>query len=181
MSNWDDVVTRIAPQVVKIETHDGWGTGFIVYGADNWVRTIATAYHVIENAYGKPFSIVSGDRKFSFGRPGRKDVLTARIGELDAVTLVLIRRGLPMPIVPLLERHETPLAVGMEIGWLGFPRIAEGLCFFSGRVSAIVDDIHFLVDGTAIHGVSGGPAFCITEHGPRIVGSITAYLPNRVP
>ena len=37
---------------------------------------------------------------------------------------------------------------------------------------------HFLVDGTAIHGVSGGPAFCITPHGPRIVGSITAYLPN---
>ena len=28
--------------------------------------------------------------------------------------------------------------------------------------------------------MSGGPAFCITEEGPKIVGSITAYLPNQV-
>lgn len=180
MAEWDEVIRQVATQVVKIETHDGWGTGFIVYGADNWVRTVATAYHVIEDAFGKPFTISSSRQAFTFGQPGKKDVVTARIGKLDAVTLVLFHRDLPMPTVPLLERHEAPLAVGMEIGWLGFPRIADGLCFFSGRVSAIVDDNHFLVDGTAIHGVSGGPAFCVTENGPRIVGSITAYLPNRV-
>lgn len=70
--------------------------------------------------------------------------------------------------------------MGVELGWLGFPRVAsDQLCFFSGRVSAIRED-HFLVDGTAIHGVSGGPAFCITEDGPKLLGSITAYLPNRV-
>lgn len=56
---------------------------------------------------------------------------------------------------------------------------ANGLCFFSGRVSAVYDK-HFLVDGTAIHGVSGGPAFCSTTGGLRIVGSISAYLPNLV-
>ena len=92
-----------------------------------------------------------------------------------------VHPDLPMPVVyRFLERNEPALAVGMEFGWLGFPRIADGLCFFSGRVSAIVDEAHFLVDGTTIHGVSGGPVFCITENGPRIVGSITTYRPNRV-
>lgn len=181
MADWDEVIREVSTQVVKIETRDGWGTGFIAYGeAESWVRTVATAHHVIENAYGNPFTITSDRQTFTFGRPGKKDVLTARIGELDAVSLILVHRDLPMPVVPLLERHERALAVGMEIGWLGFPRIADGLCFFSGRVSAIVDEMHFLVDGTAIHGVSGGPAICITEKGPRIVGSITAYLPNRI-
>ena len=181
MAEWDEVIRQVSTQVVKIETQEGWGTGFIAYGdSESWVRTVATAHHVIENAYGNPFTITSDQRTFTFGRPGRRDIVTARIGELDAVTLVLVHRDLPMPVVPFLERHEPALAVGMEIGWLGFPRIADGLCFFSGRVSAIVDEVHFLVDGTAIHGVSGGPAFCITENGPRIVGSITAYRPNRV-
>ena len=46
-------------------------------------------------------------------------------------------------------------------------------------VSAVYDK-HFLVDGTATHGVSGGPAFCSTTGGLRIVGSISAYLPNLV-
>ena len=180
MSDWDEIVRLVATQVVKIETHEGWGTGFIAFGADNWVRTVATANHVIENAYGKPITLISDQQTFTFGQPGKNDILTMQIDNLDAATLVLIHRDLPMPKVPLLERGETPLAVGMEIGWLGFPRIADGLCFFSGRISAIVDDDHFLVDGTAIHGVSGGPAFCITQNGPRIVGSITAYLPNLV-
>ena len=88
--------------------------------------------------------------------------------------------GLPMPVVPFLERDDPPLAVGMGVGWLGFPRIHNDLCFFSGRVSAIIDADHFLVDGTPIHSVSGGPAFLATDTGPKIVGSITAYRPNRL-
>ena len=180
MSQWDEIVGQLAPQVVKIETQAGWGTGFIVYGdVESWVRTIATAYHVIEKGFGKPFNIISNERSFKFGKPDKKDVVIARVDDLDAATLILAHRDLPMPVIPLLER-ETALAIGMEIGWLGYPHIAEGLCFFSGRISGIADDDHFLVDGTSIHGVSGGPAFCITPNGPRIVGSITGYRPNPV-
>ena len=183
MTKWDEAVRQVSGQVVKVVTEKGWGTGFIAAGSDE-LRTVATAYHVMKSAYGKQLTIVSGRREFTYGNglPGRT-FLTARIGKLDAVTVILLHReppAMPMPAVPILERHEPPLTVGMEVGWLGFPCIADGLCFFSGRVSAIVDDDHFFVDGTAIHGVSGGPAFCITDDGPRIVGSITAYLPNHV-
>ena len=169
MINWDEAAREVAAQTVKIETDGSWGTGFLIYGdLESWVRTIGTAYHVIENAYKKPFTVTT------------MDVLTARMDQIDAVTLICIRRDMPMPTVPLLEKDEPLLSVGTELGWLGYPRVADGLCFFSGRVSMIVDRDHFLVDGTAIHGVSGGPAFCIADDGPRIVGSITSYLPNRV-
>lgn len=39
----------------------------------------------------------------------------------------------------------------------------------------------YLVDGVAISGVSGGPAFIVTDEGaPFIMGVVTAYIPNRV-
>ena len=177
------MIPLVAAQIVRIENHGGWGTGFIVDGdQENHMRTIATAHHVLEGyspnsivlttADGRDFQLVGERHKF----------LVARMNGLDASTLILVHPDfthLPMPSVPLLTRNEIPLSVGTEIGWLGYPRVAPGqLCFFSGRLSAAMSGDQFLVDGTAIHGVSGGPAFCVTPHGPRIVGSITAYLPN---
>ena len=43
------------------------------------------------------------------------------------------------------------------------------------------DDRAYLVDGVAINGVSGGPAFCVLpEDELHFVGVVTAYIPNRV-
>lgn len=176
-TDWSAAIAEIAPQVVRIETADGHGTGFLCYGGEI-VRTVATAYHVIENAFGKPLTIRSGAQAIAFGHPPDRDIKVARMGELDAALLIVPAPELPKPVIPLLEKEET-LTLGTEIGWLGYPHLAEGLCFFSGRISAVYDE-QFLVDGTAIHGVSGGPAFCSTEAGLRIVGSISAYLPNLV-
>ena len=120
--------------------------------------------------------IRSGTHAITFGHPPDREIKVAQLGEFDAALLIVPAPELPKPAVPLLEKEE-PLVVGTEVGWLGFPHLAEGLCFFSGRISAVYED-QFLVDGTAIHGVSGGPAFCSTERGLRIVGSISAYLPN---
>ena len=38
----------------------------------------------------------------------------------------------------------------------------------------------YLVDGVAINGVSGGPVFYTTTKGIEVIGSVSAYLPNRV-
>lgn len=179
--DWSQAASRVAAQVVRIETPDGWGSGFVIAASpDSPIRTVGTAFHVFEPAIGHEFHIASGKQSFTAGGESRKDSLYARVDELDAVTVILLNMpGLPIPTVPFLERGEAPLAVGMEVGWLGFPQIHDDLCFFSGRVSAIINDDHFLVDGTAIHGVSGGPAFLVTDNGPKIVGSITAYVPNK--
>jgi len=117
------------------------------------------------------------------GPHSRDEIITARLGKFDAVTLLLVSEKLPKPaqnVRFLTKGEQNNLSVGMELGWLGYPRIAPGeLCFFSGRVSSLGSE-QFLVDGTAIHGVSGGPAFCITSNGLRIVGSVTAYRYNMV-
>ena len=176
-TDWSAAIAEITPQVVRIETANGHGTGFLCYGGDV-VRTVATAYHIIEDAFGKPLTIRCGAQAIRFGHPPDRDFKVAHPSDLDAALLIVPAPELPKPVVPLLEKEES-LVLGTEIGWLGYPRIAEGLCFFSGRVSAVYDK-QFLVDGTAIHGVSGGPAFCSTTGGLRIVGSISAYLPNLV-
>jgi hypothetical protein len=74
------------------------------------------------------------------------------------------------------------LPIGAEVGWLGFPAIAQyTLCFFSGNVSAWQEWRNaYLIDGVAINGVSGGPVIYSTPtDGVQIVGCISAYRANR--
>ena len=71
--------------------------------------------------------------------------------------------------------------MGNDIGWLGFPAVATArLCFFGGRISAWDSDAKtYFVDGVAINGVSGGPAFITATPLPMIIGIMSAYIPNR--
>ena len=73
------------------------------------------------------------------------------------------------------------LRVGNEIGWLGFPAVeTTSLCFFGGRISAWNDTAKFyFVDGVAIHGVSGGPAFFLTHPEPMLVGVVGLCAESR--
>jgi len=87
---------------------------------------------------------------------------------------------LPSILIPLLPTT-VPLAIGADVGWLGFPAIAPwDLCFFSGTISARQEWRHaYLIDGVAINGVSGGPVVYSTEtEGVQIVGTISAYVSN---
>jgi len=83
-----------------------------------------------------------------------------------------------------LVPKDMSVRVGVKIGWLGFPAIpTASLCFFEGIVSAhVVSQNVYLVDGVAINGVSGGPAFHLfhLESTPVFVmGVVSAYVPNR--
>ena len=103
----------------------------------------------------------------------------------DTAAILFNRGELPMPADPLpLVPKDMFLKVGNKIGWLGFPAIrSASLCFFSGDISAwLQEETAYLVDGVAINGVSGGPAFCIDEGDPGaivIIGVVSAYVPNR--
>ena len=49
--NWDEIVRRVTPYVVKIETPMGHGTGFLFLYTDQQAFCgIATAYHVVAHA-----------------------------------------------------------------------------------------------------------------------------------
>jgi len=102
----------------------------------------------------------------------------------DTAAVLFYRGELPMPPDPLpLVPKDSFLKVGNKIGWIGFPAIpAASLCFFSGDISAWVHtQAAYLVDGVAINGVSGGPAFHIIDQTGAvvIVGVVSAYVPNR--
>ena len=186
---WDEVVDSISKIIFRIYSGDVLGTGFIVgigESIDQSINmiSIATAWHVVKNLPGSSAEIrlVSADQKISF------DSETCSIGfhplgdEKFDTCLILINTEKPiftrkdlMPLFPF----DSVIARGGEIAWLGYPGFVEPeLCFFQGYVSGYLDDPPlYLVDGVAINGVSGGPAFDSRCH---LIGMVSAYLPNRV-
>lgn len=178
---WHEVVELLGPYVVRIWTPQGSGTGFLVSNSKTSALCgIATAEHVISHAHyweepiriehqasGKTMLLRQTDR-----------AITAKPAT-DTAAIVFERGDLVLPVdgLPLTpkEKHFKP---GVEIGWLGYPAIPRAsLCFFSGHISAWLDgEEAYLVDGVAINGVSGGPAFI---PGSMLIGVVSAYIPNR--
>ena len=49
--NWDQIVNKTRPHIVKIETQTGSGTGFLsLYNEDKTFCGVATALHVVSHA-----------------------------------------------------------------------------------------------------------------------------------
>ncbi|MBI4537490.1 MAG: trypsin-like peptidase domain-containing protein [candidate division NC10 bacterium] len=146
--------------------------------------TLATAWHVLKALPGTTdeLEIVSADRKTVFSSAANQ-IGFYPLGEARYDTgLIVLRTGRPLAkeseLLPLFP-HDSVLGRGADIGWLGFPGIAEPeLCFFHGHISGYLNDPPtYLVDGVAINGVSGGPAFDNRVH---VIGLVSAYVPNRV-
>ena len=190
MTNWTDCIAQLAPQLVRIQSADRSGTGFILYGSDGGARFIATARHVIESFPGdqKSFFVGHGAGVFGYGMPGSNDALNIRLTERpdhDAYVFAVINKRLPKPAIHLVSPSErAQITVGVEVGWLGFPSLVHlepELSFFSGRVSRVDSVNHrYLIDGTNVPGCSGGPVFLPTPNGPRIIGALTDYFPHAV-
>src|SRR5690349_8967608 len=123
--NWNEIVERVSPCIVKIETPSGHGTGFLCfYNEQRNLCGIATAHHVVEHAdrWQQPIRITH------YGT----DTTAAFLKESDRVIWVDWKRdsavmlistgqlGFPEDPIPLLptERH---LPIGVEVGWLGYP------------------------------------------------------------
>lgn len=184
---WSSAVEVIQPHVLRISTPRGSGSGFLISnGRNNNVCAIATAAHVVDHAHywEEPIRIehvVSG-KSVVVRRYERAVFLDS---SRDTAAILFNRGDLPLPSDPLpLAPKDMFLRVGNKIGWLGFPAIpTASLCFFAGNVSAWVESLSaYLVDGVAINGVSGGPAFHLLEFDPgavQIIGVVSAYMPNR--
>lgn len=183
--NWDEIVKRVIPVVVKIETPSGHGTGFLcLYNETRTFCGIATAYHVVKHAeqWQEPIRIThypSGTNAFL----RESDRIIFPDPDRDSAVLLISTGQLKFPDSPIqLLPTDHRLPIGMEVGWLGYPSIAAAtLCFFSGNVSAWQDTRSaYLIDGVAINGVSGGPVLYSTSaDGAQIVGAISAYRANR--
>lgn len=183
--NWNPIVGKVMPYVMKIETPSGHGTGFLcLYNQDKSLFGIATARHVVSHAdeWKQPIKLKHyPSSTMVFLRESDRAILPDP--DTDSA-VILVHPGelkLPEDSIPLLPTTVN-LAIGTEVGWLGFPALADStLCFFSGIISAKQDWLHaYLIDGVAINGVSGGPVIYATEtDGVQIVGTISAYVSNR--
>lgn len=160
--NWDQVAQKVTPYIVKIETPSGYGTGFLsLYNEDKSWCGISTAAHVVSDAdeWQKPIRIRhQGSPEVLLLQP--KDRTIFIDWKTDSAVVLFFKGNLNLPEVPItLLPVGTPLGIGVEVGWLGFPNIEQHtLCFFSGNVSARQEFRNaYLIDGVSIHGVSGGP------------------------
>jgi len=183
--NWDQVVKKVSPHVLKIETPSGHGTGFLfLYNdAKTWCG-IATAEHVVSHAddWQQPIKIHhphSGKTVFL----KQDERVIYRDWKTDSAVILFFKGDLQLPESPVaLLPMGTLIDIGAEVGWLGFPSVApNNLCFFSGNVSARQEFRNaYLIDGVAINGVSGGPVLHLNgTDGVQIVGTVSAYSANR--
>ena len=184
MTEWHEAIAAVEPHIVRLNTPMGSGTGFLISTSQaTGLVAVATAAHVVAHAHywEQPIRIehvTSGKNRLL--RAGDRAI---RIHEKYDTAAIVFRLGdMEFPAKPLdLFGKGYHLKSGVEIGWLGFPAIPRAsLCFFSGRISAYLDDDHaYLVDGVAINGVSGGPVFSLLVDSVELMGVVSAYVPNR--
>ena len=187
--SWQTQIDLVKPHVVRIMTPRGSGTGFLLHRIKNHrLFVIATAAHVVNIAHSweEPIRFThAGSGKSVLKRYAERAVIIDEQNDVAVITFPAEDIGLPAKPLPLFEK-DFHVRQGVEIGWLGFPAVSRELCFFSGRVSAYLGG-EYLIDGVAINGVSGGPAFMCkvarsyskAERSLSIVGLLTAYIPNR--
>ena len=183
---WHEAFEEIRPYVVGIETKSGRGTGFCCARIPEYdFVCIATAAHVIDSAvsWEEPIKL-----SFEHGQAAPV-VLQPRVDwfqEMDRASdsaMIILPRGSTVPLPQADEQLErlastSRMRVGVEVAWVGYPSVHHELCFFSGRVSAYDENrAAYLLDGTSIPGVSGGPVFLpgVGKSPPKLIGSITGY------
>ena len=181
---WEAGVEKVQKHVVRILTPVGSGTGFLVSMSDDKsVCGVATAAHVVSRAHfwEQPIRIEhksSGTTRLL--RPSERAIFPDYSKDTAGIVFQREEIAFPDATLPLAPQGKY-LKVGIEIAWVGFPAVApEDMCFFSGRVSHYRDGMGtYLVDGVAINGVSGGPAFWNGGDRITLIGVLSAYIANR--
>jgi hypothetical protein len=185
---WQGALKLLRNRVFKIRSPRGHGTGFHIgnFGTDGRLCAVATAYHVLQMAHdwGESIKLVHAEtEKEILLRENDRAILTYVNKDL-AVILFTLPADLILPTTPIeLIPQGAYLVPGVDIAWCGFPAVKnDKLCFFHGFISCYLDhQSDYLIDGVAIHGVSGGPAFYvdIQSNTPKIAGVVTQYIANR--
>jgi hypothetical protein len=183
--SWHEAVELIEPYVVKISTPIGSGSGFLfAQSSKSEICAVATAAHVVNHSHlwQQPIRILHySTGKIAFLKEEDRAIILDN--RLDTAAIVFQTGILPFPtkLLPLAPEGKY-LKRGVNLGWVGYPAVSpDDLCFFNGCVSVYLEQEEaYLVDGVAINGVSGGPAFELSATGGiTLAGVISAYIPNR--
>lgn len=186
-TNWQTEIGKIKPYIFKIYTPTVTGTGFQIFRNKTGMCGIATAYHVVGHAYEweEPIKVTHYEsNKTKILKADSNQRAIYAYPDKDLAFIIFQNSDLPLKEeTPKLIEAQKLLDQGSEIGWSGFPVVSPNdLCFFAGHISCYLPNIQsYLVDGVAINGVSGAPAFFIDSKSSelKICGVISNYFPNR--
>lgn len=187
LNPWAIAAERVSRVLFRVETDTKGGTSFAILCAEDpsnhgFVTLFATANHVVRDYKpGSPLSLNSADGSSTLdAQANTLSVIPPSSPHYDIALISAISDQPILPpghLVPLLS-HDFYPPRGAQLGWLGFPSIVwPELCFFQGPLSGYLNaPPAYLVDGVAINGVSGGPAF---NNEGTIFGAVQSYIPNK--
>lgn len=182
MARWDQAAA-VAQLVVRVRTPQGSGTGFLIH--QHWANrhVIVTAEHVVghADAWGEPIKIDYMGKSVTLS-PEQRGVMSDVDSDLAMVGFTADEFVFPEELMKINE-PDISYTAGSELSWLGYPTVSPStLCYFHGYISAYLkEEGAYLVDGVAINGVSGGPAFTFQDGKIVLLGMVTAYIPNLRP
>lgn len=184
-TRWATALELVQKYAFKIATPGGSGTGFLLTAPNSQgFCGVATAHHVVGHAHQweEPIKLIHTETGMEtiLHAPERYVFLNPK---QDLAVIVFQNEDFDLPCDdPTLFPEDKHIKAGIQIGWAGYPAVAPNdFSFFSGNVSCFLrEELAYLVDGVAINGVSGGPAFCVLpKHKVHFVGVVTSYIPNR--
>jgi hypothetical protein len=183
--DWSAALEIIKKHTFKIISPNGSGTGFLLTKREGDICGIATALHVVNHAHEweEPIKVIHAQSQAAIVLHHDKRVIFPN-AKKDCALILFHRENLEVEKEPLsLGPEDKYLKAGVQVGWAGYPAVAPNeFCFFSGSVSCFLPNVgSYLVDGVAINGVSGGPAFVTFKEGHlQVIGIVSAYIPNKV-
>lgn len=183
---WADCLDLIKPYTFNIFTNKSSATGFLLTTVqEENVIVVATALHVVEDVIDTDEQIVLVDEHKGITLEVDSDNWSIETMPIADLAIILVKdmdfSHLPQNNLTLFN-PEAHVRAGVQIGWCGYPALAEdNLCFFTGYTSAwfSTEKIYY-VDGVSVHGLSGAPVFIVGHDGPVIIGVNTGYRPNPV-
>src|SRR3989338_8817510 len=133
--NWNQIVEKVKPYLVKIETPAGSGTGFLCfYNDDKQWCGIATALHVVEEGdnWQQPIKILHPNSPDQIFLKEGNRIVFPDVRTDSAIIFFQKPQGAVFPDTLIsLQAIDQPLDIGFEVGWIGFPYIEPyTLCFF---------------------------------------------------
>jgi hypothetical protein len=114
--NWDQIVKKVSPHIVKIETQSGHGSGFLfMYNENKSWCGIATAAHVLGQAdkWKQPIQIFHSESGKTLFLQASERAITID-WNTDSAVLLFNKVDFPLPqnIIPILP-SSSHLSIGL--------------------------------------------------------------------
>jgi len=161
---WKNILSRINPLIVRIQTLSGVGSGFIYKVLDDKSALVMTNHHVIKSSYA--ISITMDNTKYESSL-----FLEDPWYDIALLKFCCVPHNYDYNVeFQVLNQND----IGSELATIGFPLGSQNISITSGLFSSIklMNNLDYIQTDSAINpGNSGGP---LINRDGKIVGLITS-------